>query len=78
MPPRKKSAASRGPASIAEDLPLDNKQEAMALIIERLENLTDKRYSTHHPTPHSTPCRLIAHNPSNNTVPALASSTPNI
>ncbi|KAG0292373.1 hypothetical protein BGZ96_004177 [Linnemannia gamsii] len=42
MPPRKKSAAAKGPASIAEDLPLDNKQEAMATIIERLENLTDK------------------------------------
>ncbi|KAK3837328.1 MAG: Bromodomain-containing protein [Linnemannia gamsii] len=42
MPPRKKSAASKGPASIAEDLPLDNKQEAIAMIIERLENLKDK------------------------------------
>ncbi|KAF9140652.1 hypothetical protein BGX30_006185 [Mortierella sp. GBA39] len=42
MPPRKKSAAAKGPASIAEDLPLDNKQEAMAMIIERLEKLTDK------------------------------------
>jgi len=47
MPPRKKSAAAKGPASIAEDLPLDNKQEAMAMIIERLEKLTDKRYITH-------------------------------
>ncbi|KAF9902978.1 hypothetical protein EC991_004312 [Linnemannia zychae] len=42
MPPRKKSAASKGPASIADDLPLENKQEAMATIIERLENLKDK------------------------------------
>jgi hypothetical protein len=47
MPPRKKSAAAKGPASIAEDLPLDNKQEAMATIIERLEHLTDKRYFTY-------------------------------
>ncbi|KAF9200282.1 hypothetical protein BGZ49_009503 [Haplosporangium sp. Z 27] len=43
MPPlRKKTGAVKGPASIAQDLPLDNKHEAMALIIERLENLTDK------------------------------------
>ncbi|KAG0002776.1 hypothetical protein BGZ80_005916, partial [Entomortierella chlamydospora] len=43
MPPlRKKTASVKGPASIAQDLSLDNKQEAMAQIIDRLEKLTDK------------------------------------
>ncbi|KAF9950132.1 hypothetical protein BGZ72_008157 [Mortierella alpina] len=42
MPPRKLSAAAKGPASIAEGLPRENKREAMALILDRLENLTDK------------------------------------
>ncbi|KAG0309630.1 hypothetical protein BGZ98_000039 [Dissophora globulifera] len=43
MPPlRTKSAAAKGPASIAEGLPLHSKQEAMALILDRLEDLTDK------------------------------------
>ncbi|KAF9958085.1 hypothetical protein BGZ70_009312 [Mortierella alpina] len=42
MPPRKLSAAAKGPTSMAEGLPRENKQEAMALILDRLENLTDK------------------------------------
>ncbi|KAG0206411.1 hypothetical protein BGX28_002127 [Mortierella sp. GBA30] len=42
MPPRKKSAAAKGPTSIAEGLSLNNKQGAMSQILDRLENLTDK------------------------------------
>ncbi|KAG0249999.1 hypothetical protein BG011_008729 [Mortierella polycephala] len=42
MAPRKKSAAAKGPASIAEGLALESKQEAMAQILERLQDLTDK------------------------------------
>ncbi|KAF9432181.1 hypothetical protein BGZ76_011152, partial [Entomortierella beljakovae] len=43
MPPlRKKSVSLKGPASIAQDLSLENKQIAMGQIIERLEHLTDK------------------------------------
>ncbi|GJJ78572.1 hypothetical protein EMPS_10931 [Entomortierella parvispora] len=41
-PPRKKSAAARGPASILEGISFEDKTEAMAQILERLENLKDR------------------------------------
>ncbi|KAI1291523.1 hypothetical protein EDD11_008861 [Mortierella claussenii] len=41
-PPRTKSATAKGAASIAVGLTLANKQEAMAQVLERLENITDK------------------------------------
>jgi len=41
-PPRKKSAAARGPASILEGISFDGKAGAMAQILERLENLKDR------------------------------------
>ncbi|KAF9581421.1 hypothetical protein BGW38_001576, partial [Lunasporangiospora selenospora] len=42
MPRKKSSSGARGPASIAEGLNLANKEEAMGLILDRLQNLTDK------------------------------------
>ena len=34
-----------GPGSITDGLPLANKNQAMSIILDRLENLADKRYS---------------------------------